>query len=333
MNKSPVLTDSFDRRVSYLRLSVTDRCDFRCVYCMAEDMKFLPRQQVLSLEELAQVAASFRSLGVDRLRVTGGEPLVRRDVLQLFTALGKMQFEDLSLTTNGSRLEQFAQPLVEAGVHRVNISLDSLKPERFKQLTRTGNLRDVLKGIDAAQAAGFKRIKINSVILQHHNADEARDLTRFALDRGLDISFIEEMPLGNIDSHQRKDEFISSEALREQLSGQFTLEPSAVTSGGPSRYWTAAGYNSRIGFISPHSENFCSTCNRVRVTAEGRLLLCLGNEHSVDLRAILRNREPEAQLGALTHAIKAAMTKKPERHHFDLDEEPQIVRFMNATGG
>lgn len=327
------LTDSFGRHVNYLRLSVTDRCDFRCVYCMSENMQFLPRSAVLTLEELIQVAASFRALGVDKLRITGGEPLIRRDVLQLFMALGKLHFDDLSLTTNGSRLTRLARPLVDAGVDRVNISLDSLQAQRFAQLTRTGDLKEVLQGIDAAQHAGFKRVKINSVILANHNADEAVDLVHFALTRGLDISFIEEMPLGNITSHQRQAEFISSETLREHIGRDFLLRPLSETSGGPSRYWQANGYESRIGFISPHSDNFCSSCNRVRVTAEGRLLLCLGNENSVDLRGLLRRHDPAQQLEVLTTAITQSMAIKPERHHFYIDDAPQIVRFMNTTGG
>lgn len=333
MDTNPHLIDSFGRHISYVRLSVTDRCDFRCVYCMAEDMQFLPRAKVLSLEELAQVASCFRNLGVEKLRITGGEPLIRRDVLQLFRTLGALGFADLSLTTNGTRLVQFARPLVDAGVDRVNISLDTLNPERFRKLTRTGELHKVLAGIDAAMAAGFKRIKINAVIMQHQNGDEVTDLARFALEHGLDISFIEEMPLGNISSHARREEFISSEDLRATLARTFSLAPSTAATGGPSRYWHAKGFAGRIGFISPHSENFCSTCNRVRVTAEGRLLLCLGNEHSVDLRQVLRERPPHQQLDALTHVITAAMRHKPERHHFNLEEEPQIVRFMNATGG
>lgn len=333
MNITSELIDSFGRKVTYLRLSVTDRCDFRCVYCMAEDMQFLPKATVLTLEEMATIAAVYRALGVDKLRITGGEPLIRRDVLQLVDALGRLQFRDLSITTNGVRLPKFARPLMEAGVDRVNISLDSLKGQRFAQMTRTGRLKDVLNGIDAAQSAGFKRIKLNAVIMQNVNADEVVDLARFALERGLDISFIEEMPLGNITSHQRDVEFISSAALRKQLEGEFTLTPSSAVSGGPSRYWNARGYSSRIGFISPHSENFCSTCNRVRVTAEGRLLMCLGNEHSVDLRRILRNHPTEQQPAALTDAIIQAMSIKPERHLFDLNDKPQIVRFMNATGG
>jgi cyclic pyranopterin phosphate synthase len=332
MTSSP-LTDSFGRRVHYLRLSVTDRCDFRCRYCMAEEMTFLPRNQVLSLEELTTVARVFRHLGVDKLRVTGGEPLIRKDVLHLFRNLGQLGFRDLTLTTNGARLADFAQPLVDAGVHRVNISLDSLKLERFRQITRTGNLTSVLNGIQAARTAGFQRIKLNVVVLQHFNRDEVPDLVRFALDGGMDISFIEEMPLGEIDGHQRREEFVSSAALREQLSTRFSLIPIEESSGGPARYWQVPGYANHIGFISPHSHNFCSTCNRVRVSAEGRLLLCLGNEHSADLRSVLRSVPVEEQDEALAKAIVAALPSKPERHHFNLEEPPQILRFMNATGG
>lgn len=331
--KPSTLIDPFGRRVHYLRLSVTDRCDFRCRYCMAEDMTFLPRSQVLSLEELTTIARVFRHLGGDKLRVTGGEPLIRRDVLRLFQNLGELGFTDLSLTTNGARLAELARPLVEAGVHRVNISLDSLRPERFRDITRTGDLRTVLAGIAAARQAGFQRIKLNTVIMRHFNLDELVPLTRFALDHGLDISFIEEMPLGNIDGHVRRDEFVSSAELRERLSHVFALSSIAESSGGPARYWSVRDYPSRVGFISPHSHNFCASCNRVRVSADGRILLCLGNEHSADLRSVLRNAPPDQQDSALAEALVVALKLKPERHYFDLDEAPQILRFMNATGG
>lgn len=331
--KPSTLIDPFGRRVHYLRLSVTDRCDFRCRYCMAEDMTFLPRSQVLSLEELTTIARVFRHLGGDKLRVTGGEPLIRRDVLRLFQNLGELGFTDLSLTTNGARLAELARPLVEAGVHRVNISLDSLRPERFRDITRTGDLRTVLAGIAAARQAGFQRIKLNTVIMRHFNLDELVPLTRFALDHGLDISFIEEMPLGNIDGHVRRDEFVSSAELRERLSHVFALSSIAESSGGPARYWAVRDYPSRVGFISPHSHNFCASCNRVRVSADGRILLCLGNEHSADLRSVLRNAPPDQQDSALAEALVVALKLKPERHYFDLDEAPQILRFMNATGG
>lgn len=329
----PQLIDSFHRHITYVRLSVTDRCDFRCQYCMAEEMSFLPRNQVLSLEELSTVAQTLRSLGVEKLRVTGGEPLIRKDVLTLFRNLGQMGFNDLSLTTNGARLTEYAEPLVRAGVHRVNISLDSLRPKRFHEITRTGRLQTVLDGIEAAKKAGFQRIKLNCVAMKNINADELPELTEFALQNELDISFIEEMPLGVIDSHQRDQEHLSSAEIRERLAQDMTLQPSSAASGGPSRYWTVPGHASRIGFISPHSENFCATCNRVRVSAEGRLLLCLGNEHSIDLRRILRHTAAEHLHSELSRAIVESMAIKPEKHHFDLQDSPQILRFMNATGG
>ncbi len=329
---TPRLTDKFQRTVSYVRLSVTDRCDFRCIYCMAEDMTFLPRKEVLSLEELARIGQNFVELGVDKIRITGGEPLIRKDVIKLFEQLGALpQLKQLCLTTNGSHLRQYARKLKQAGVTNVNISLDSLDEARFRQLTRVGKLDDVLDGIDAAIEAGFKRIKINAVLMRNYNLDEALPLARYALDRGVDISFIEEMPLGEIQSHARNVEFISSADLRRILSSEFSLSADDNDTGGPSRYWNVEGYKNKIGFISPHSDNFCASCNRVRVSASGRLLLCLGNEHSVDLRAVLRDNPNNDD--ALKQSIIASMNIKPERHYFDLDSEPQIVRFMNATGG
>jgi len=328
----PLLRDRFGRQVDYLRLSVTDRCDFRCVYCMAEDMTFLPRSQVLSLEELAVVARAFVELGVTKIRLTGGEPLVRNNVLQLVRELGALPgLRELTLTTNGSRLRQYAGELRAAGVARINISLDSLRPERFRELTRVGNLDDVLAGIDAARASGFQRIKLNAVILQGRNDDEILDLVEFARSRQLDLAFIEEMPLGHIDEHDRAHSFCSSDTILQRINTRFPLMPSEESSGGPARYYRMVDSESRIGFISPHSNNFCHLCNRVRVTVEGRLLLCLGNEHSVDLRAVLRARD--GGIETVKNAIVAAMALKPERHHFDLNNEPQIVRFMNTTGG
>lgn len=329
---SASLRDRFDREVNYLRLSVTDRCDFRCVYCMAEDMQFLPRKDILSLEQLQEVAAAFVELGVRKIRLTGGEPLVRKNVLSLVQALGALPgLDQLHLTTNGSQLETFALPLKQAGVTGINISLDSLQAERFKSLTRTGDLARVLRGIDAAIDAGFERIKINAVILKGRNDDEILDLVEFSQQRGIDISFIEEMPLGQIDEHNRALSFCSSEDIRRHIETRHTLVATTDNTGGPSRYWRIAGEHNRIGFISPHSHNFCHLCNRVRVTVEGRLLLCLGNEHSVDLKALLD--EPGYQRGELKQAIVSAMDIKPEKHEFNLDEEPQIVRFMNMTGG
>ena len=324
------LIDRFGRQVHYLRLSVTDRCDFRCVYCMAEKMEFLPRSEVLSLEELYEVAAAFTRLGVHKIRLTGGEPLVRRDILSLIQRLGQLPVE-LVLTTNGSQLPHMARDLARAGVSRLNISLDSLQPERFRELTRTGRLDQVLAGIDAARSAGFQRIKLNAVVLRGRNEDEVLDLVEFARRSGLDISFIEEMPLGQISEHDRDETFCSSDDLRELISSRYPLLSTDENTGGPSRYFRMSDSSSRIGFISPHSHNFCSECNRVRVTVEGRLLLCLGNEHSMDLRQILRRYPGDS--ARLERALIEAMAIKPEKHEFRLDDEPQILRFMNATGG
>ncbi len=326
-----MLIDRFGRRITYLRLSITDRCDLRCRYCMAEDMTFLPRAQILTLEEIATIARAFVELGVEKIRVTGGEPLVRRGALELLEELGTLPLKELVLTTNGMRLAECAERLVQAGVRRVNVSLDSLRPERFRHITRFGDLGRVLAGIEAARRAGFARVKLNAVILRGVNHDEVVDLATFAIERGLDISFIEEMPLGVIDSHDRRRAFYSSDEVRADLERRFTLLPTTDRTGGPSRYWRVAGSDSRIGFISPHSHNFCGDCNRVRLTVEGRLLLCLGNEHSVDLKRVVRRWPGDAD--RLKKAIVEAMALKPERHHFDLREQPIILRHMNVTGG
>lgn len=329
-----VLIDRFQRRVEYVRLSVTDRCDFRCVYCMAEDMTFVPKGDVLSLEEMHEVARAFVELGVSKIRLTGGEPLVRTNIMTLVEALGKLEgLSQLALTTNGSQLHRLAHQLRSRGVTRLNISLDSLQPRKFRQLTRYGNLDQVIAGIDAALSAGFENIRVNAVILKGRNEDEVVDLVAFAEERGIDIAFIEEMPLGLIDEHDRALSFCSSEELRQIISQRYTLLPLGDPDGaaGPARYFNIATGSTRVGFISPHSHNFCHLCNRVRVTAEGRLLLCLGNEHSVDLRAVLRSSG--YTFDALKRTLVEAMTIKPERHYFDLKEAPQIVRFMNATGG
>ncbi len=332
MDNSPALIDRFGRTVDYIRLSVTDRCDFRCVYCMAEDMTFVSRAEVLTLEELYRVGAAFAALGVKKIRLTGGEPLIRHNVMHLVEQLGALEsLDELVITTNGSQLHRFAGPLRAAGVRRVNISLDSLDADKFRRITRTGELQQVLTGIDAARAAGFERIKLNTVIMKGRNEEEILDLVDFAVDRGLDISFIEEMPLGLIDDHDRALTFCSSDEVREVISTRYSLTATTEQTGGPSRYWAVGGSDSRVGFISPHSHNFCHLCNRVRVTVEGRLLLCLGNEHSLDLRALLR--DPAVDDEALQQALIAAMDLKPEKHHFDLDDAPDIVRFMNTTGG
>jgi GTP 3',8-cyclase len=327
-----VLVDPFQRTITYLRISVTDRCDFRCVYCMNEEMTFLPRAQLLTLEELADIATAFTELGVRKIRITGGEPLVRRNVLSLLNTLGQLpRLQELTLTTNGSQLTHFARDLRQAGVRRLNISLDSLRADRFRELTRVGDLQKVLAGIQAAKAADFDKIKLNSVILKNRNADEVIDLVHFALREQLDISFIEEMPLGAVTDHLRRAEFCSSRELRELLNTAFTLSPVRDSTGGPSRYWRLGDSQTRVGFISPHSENFCASCNRVRLTAEGRLLLCLGNEHSVDLKAVVR-RHP-GDKAALKEAIVQAIKIKPERHYFTHDDKPHILRLMNTTGG
>lgn len=328
------LIDRYGRRVDYVRLSVTDRCDFRCVYCMAEDMTFAPKQHVLSLEEIHEVARAFVELGVEKVRLTGGEPLIRNNILSLVSSLGQLPgLHQLVLTTNGSQLQRLATALRQRGVTRINISLDSLQPRRFRQLTRHGNLDQVIAGIDAAIAARFDRIRLNAVILKGRNQDEVLNLMDFALQRGVDIAFIEEMPLGMIDEHNRALSFCSSEELHGIISRKYALEPlgDSGDNAGPARYFHTGDGPTRIGFISPHSHNFCHLCNRVRVTAEGRLLLCLGNEHSVDLRRVLRS--PDYTLDTLKQTIVSAMSLKPERHHFNLDAAPDIIRFMNATGG
>ncbi|MDX1433677.1 MAG: GTP 3',8-cyclase MoaA [Gammaproteobacteria bacterium] len=330
--ETDTLVDRFGRRVTYVRLSVTDRCDFRCVYCMDEDMTFLPRAQVLTLEEIYAVGRAFTELGVTKIRLTGGEPLVRRNVLWLARQLGALPgLRELVLTSNGSQLDRLAAPLRDAGVSRINISLDSLRPERFRELTRVGDLDRVLRGIDAARAAGFERLKINSVILKHRNDDEILDLVQFVVDRGMDVSFIEEMPLGQIGEHDRAAAYYSSDEVRRDIETRFELVPTTESTGGPSRYFQVAGTESRVGFISPHSHNFCESCNRVRVTVQGRLLLCLGQEHSVDLRHVLRaNPGDDARL---REAIVDSMAIKPKGHDFDLSRQVVILRHMSVTGG
>jgi len=326
------LVDNFGRQVTYVRISVTDRCDFRCVYCMSEDMTFVPRSEILTLEEIAEVGRAFTELGVDKIRITGGEPLVRRNVLALFRRLGGLpDLRELVLTTNGSQLARMADDLVDAGVRRVNVSLDSLDPAKFRRITRVGDLENVLEGIEAARRAGFERVKINSVILKGRNDDEIETLVDFALSRELDISFIEEMPLGVIGDHDRAEVYMSSDEIRERLEAHYGLTPSTETTGGPSRYFRVEGSRARVGFISPHSHNFCDTCNRVRVTAEGRLLLCLGQEHSVDLRDVLRSHPGDR--ARLKSAIRDSMAIKPRGHDFDLTEKPIIFRHMSVTGG
>jgi cyclic pyranopterin phosphate synthase len=326
------LIDRFGRTVDYLRISITDRCDYRCVYCMAEDMTFLPREQVLTLEEIYTIAKAFAELGVKKIRVTGGEPLVRKGVLELLEKIGQIEsLNELVITTNGSQLETMASDLKVAGVKRINISLDTLDADKFKAITRTGDLQQVLRGIDAVKAVGFERIKLNAVILKGSNHQEVCDLVKYAVDKGIDISFIEEMPLGVVTKHDRSEAYYSSALIKEDLARRFSLEATLEKTGGPSSYFKVVGTQTRVGFISPHSENFCSTCNRVRLTVEGRLLLCLGNEHSVDLKAVLR--ENPSDMVVLKQAIIDAMLIKPEKHEFNIHEQPVILRYMSMTGG
>lgn len=326
------LVDRFGRRVDYIRLSVTDRCDFRCVYCMTEQMTFLPRKQVLSLEELFQVARAFTELGVDKIRITGGEPLVRNNIMSLVRDLGQLPgLRELLLTTNGAQLGKYAQPLRKAGVARINISIDSLRADRFERISRVGRLDRVLSGIEAAIAAGFERIKLNSVIMRGYNEDEVLDLVDFAVARGVDISFIEEMPLGQASDHDREQTLCSNDWVKEQIEAKYQLLSSPGRTAGPSRYWQIPNTRTRVGFVSPVTHNFCADCNRVRVTVEGRLLLCLGNEYSADLRAVLR--DPTKGLEDLKQTIVQAMDLKPERHYFYDPDHAQPVRLMNMTGG
>ncbi len=326
------LVDRFGRKVDYLRISITDRCDFRCVYCMSAEMTFLPRAQILTLEEILTVAQAFAELGVTKIRITGGEPLVRKGVVGLLANIAAIAtLREVVLTTNGSHLAEVAADLKAAGVKRINISLDTLDAGKFKQITRTGELAQVLKGIHTAQALGFEKLKLNAVILKQRNHDEVCTLVQFAIDNGLDIGFIEEMPLGIVSEHSRSESYYPSHLIRQDLAEQFNLLPSTQKTGGPSNYYQVADTDTKVGFISPHSENFCSTCNRVRLTVEGQLLLCLGNEHSVDLKQVLRANPGDKQ--QLKQAIVQAMLIKPEKHEFNIHEQPVIFRHMNVTGG
>ncbi len=327
------LVDRFGRTVNYIRLSVTDRCDLRCVYCMPEKMKFVPRSQLLTLEEMESIARSFINLGVDKIRITGGEPLVRRNIMQLFNNLGEIEdLRDLTLTTNGTQLKKYARALKDAGVTRINVSLDTLRADRFQSMTRIGDLRQTLEGIDAAIACDFKQIKLNSVVMKSYNHDEMYDLVQFCIDRGIDISFIEEMPLGDNVQHDRAATYCSSDEILEDLQRHYDIVATTMKTAGPTRYFRLAEYDhTHIGFISPHSHNFCDSCNRVRLTAEGRLLLCLGQEHSMDLRHVIRSHPGDQN--ALEQAIKDAMLLKPEGHNFDLNSQTILLRNMNLTGG
>lgn len=329
------LVDPFGRGISYLRVSVTDRCDFRCVYCMSEHMTFLPRQDLLTLEELDRLASAFVKLGVRKLRITGGEPLVRKNILWLFERLGRHltsgALDEVTLTTNGSQLEKFANALADAGVRRINVSLDTLKPDRFKSITRWGELAPVLRGIDAAQRAGLA-IKINTVALKGVNDDEFEHLIDFAHGRGAGITFIETMPLGDIGG-DRTDHYLPLSIVRARLLDRYTLEESGYRTAGPARYATVKETGGRIGFITPMTHNFCESCNRVRLTCTGQLYMCLGQDDMADLRAPLRTSESD---DLLQDAIREAIARKPKGHDFVIDrrtKRPAVERHMSVTGG
>ncbi len=326
------LVDKYGRHVTYIRLSITDRCDFRCTYCMAEEMTFLPRSQVLTLEECLRITSTFVCLGVTKVRITGGEPLVRHNALWLLERIARLEtLKELVMTTNGSQLDRYARPLFDAGVKRINISLDTLRAERFREITRVGDLAKVLRGIDATREAGFQRIKLNTVMMRGHNDDEFIDLVQFAVDKGIDIAFIEEMPLGEI-GHARQSSYFSSEEALEHLQTRFTFVPSAESTGGPARYWRIPDTQTRVGFISPHSHNFCDTCNRVRITAQGELYPCLGNNDAIALLPLLRDNPDDDE--PLRQAIMHTMGIKAKGHDFtEQMNAPQVVRFMSMTGG
>lgn len=331
------LVDPFQRAISYLRVSVTDRCDFRCVYCMAENMTFLPKKELLTLEELDRMCSTFIRLGVEKLRITGGEPLVRKGIMTFFNAMTRHldsgALKELTLTTNGSQLTRFADQLYAAGVRRVNISLDTLDEEKFARITRWGRLKQVMEGIDAAQRAGL-RVKINTVALKGVNEDELFTLVDWCAERGLDLTFIEVMPMGDIGNENRLDQYWKLTDLRARLAERHTLTDLAERTGGPARYVRLEETGQKIGFITPLSHNFCESCNRVRLTCTGELYMCLGQEDMADLRAPLRdNPGTDAPLEA---AIRAAIARKPKGHDFDYSRQTvagQMTRHMSHTGG
>jgi len=336
-NQQPqtALVDRYGRSVTYLRVSVTDRCDLRCVYCMAENMSFLPRRDLLTLEELDRLCSAFVDRGVRKLRITGGEPLVRKNIISLFQSLSRHlqsgRLNELTLTTNGSQLKRFAADLKSAGVERINVSLDTLQPDRFRAITRWGDLTTVMQGLDAADAAGLK-VKINAVALKGTNEDEIDDLIRFSHDRGYDITFIETMPLGEIDGG-RLDQYLPLSIVRARLLDRWTLDDIDHNSGGPARYVRVRETGGRLGFITPMTHNFCESCNRVRVTCTGTLYMCLGQEDAVDLREPLRAGASDVALQA---AIDEGMLLKPKGHDFVIDRganRPALSRHMSVTGG
>ncbi|NBJ11556.1 GTP 3',8-cyclase MoaA [Microvirga arsenatis] len=329
------LLDPFGRAITYLRVSVTDRCDFRCVYCMSEDMAFLPKRDLLTLEELDRICSVFVGRGVRKLRITGGEPLVRRDIMTLFRSLSRHldsgALDELTVTTNGSQLARYAKDLAACGVRRINVSLDTLDEDKFRSITRWGELPKVLQGIDAAQAAGLS-IKINAVALKDVNEDELERLLEWSHGRGMDLTLIEVMPLGEIDG-QRIDQFLPLSAVRARLAARYTLEDLDYRTGGPARYVRVKETGGRLGFITPMTHNFCESCNRVRLTCTGQLFMCLGQEDAADLRTPVRNAESNDQL---ERAIVDAIARKPKGHDFVIDRRharPAVGRHMSVTGG
>ncbi|MBF9024603.1 GTP 3',8-cyclase MoaA [Rhodobacterales bacterium HKCCD6035] len=336
MNTTTPLIDPFARAISYLRVSVTDRCDFRCVYCMAENMTFLPKAELLSLEELDRLCSSFVNLGIKKLRITGGEPLVRRGIMTFFEAMGRHletgALEELTLTTNGSQLSRFAQPLYDLGMRRINVSLDTLKDDKFAAITRWGRLPQVLAGIEAARAAGL-RVKINVVALKGFNEDELFDIQSWCAQHDMDLTFIEVMPMGDLGNEDRLDQYWPLSDLRGRLATRFTLTDLAERTGGPARYVRLEETGQKIGFITPLTHNFCESCNRVRLTCTGQLYMCLGQEDMADLRAPLRSSDDNATLEA---AIRTAIARKPKGHDFDYSRQKvagQMSRHMSHTGG
>ncbi len=333
---SPPLIDPFARRISYLRVSVTDRCDFRCVYCMAENMTFLPKAEVLTLEELDRLCSAFVRMGVRKLRLTGGEPLVRRNIMSLFRALGRHvksgEMDELTVTTNGSQLAKYASELRDAGVRRLNVSIDTLDSAKFTAITRWGKLDQVMVGLQAAKAAGLQ-IKINAVALKNFNEDEFDRLVAWCGDEGFDLTFIEVMPMGDIGSENRLDQYLPLSMVRARLAESWTLEDSDYRTGGPARYVTVKETGRRIGFITPLTHNFCELCNRVRLTCTGTLYMCLGQDDAADLRRPLRETADDALLDA---AIREAISRKPRGHDFLIDRRhtgPAVQRHMSVTGG
>jgi GTP 3',8-cyclase len=336
LSRPAPLVDPFQRAISYLRVSVTDRCDFRCTYCMAEHMTFLPKAELLTLEELDRLCSAFIRLGVEKLRITGGEPLVRKGILTFFEAMARHlktgALRELTLTTNGSQLARFAGPLAALGVLRVNVSLDTLDPRKFAEITRWGRLPQVLGGIEAAKAAGL-RVKINAVALKGFNEDELLTLTDWCAREGHDLTWIEVMPMGEMGEEMRLDQYWPLKDLRARLAERYTLTDLAERTGGPARYVRLEETGQKIGFITPLTHNFCESCNRVRVTCTGELYMCLGQEDMADLRAPLRASGDDA---ALEDAIRAAIARKPQGHDFDYSRQKvagQVSRHMSHTGG